>query len=651
MSVQFGRWNFDGRPIDHDYLKRVKPLLAPYGPDDFATHTGANVGIIYCAFHTTKESRHESQPFLTPSKAFLTWDGRLDNRDELISALGDDLTPDCPDVSIVAATYERWGSDGFARLIGDWALSIWEPSTHSLFLAKDPIGIRHLYYTLEDNQVTWSTILDPLVLLPDRKFALCEEYIAGWFSFFPATHLTPYAGIHAVPPSALVLIRNGQANVRTYWDFDPTMGIRYHSDTEYEEHFRAAFREAVRRRLRSDKPILAELSGGMDSSSIVCMADRILGSGSAQTPHLDTVSYFDDSEPHWNERPYFTKVEEKRGHIGCHINLRADGKNALGLKFTSDRFLPTPWSDPSRASESRRQFIECLNLHGARALLSGIGGDEVTGGVPTPTWELADLMVQGQLRILGSQLKAWALSKRKPWFHLFFEAARSFLPLSSMPAAKRPAAWLCSEFVKRNRAALCGYDQRLRLFGPLPSFQVNMATLHALRRQLSCVALPLEPLYEKRYPFLDRDLLQFLYAIPRHQLLRPGHRRSLMRRALVGIVPDGVLNRKRKAFVSRSPLNSIVKEWDFLVGLSQDMISTSLGIVRPEIWCETLEKAMQGREIPVVLVLHTLSVESWLRNIRERGIISTSTLSEPRWPSSSEPEKKLIADPMKIFAG
>ena len=81
-------------------------------------------------------------------------------------------------------------------------------------------------------------------------------------------------------------------------------------------------REAVRRRLRSDSPILAELSGGMDSSSIVCMADTIIARGNAETPRLDTLSYYDDSEPNWNERPYFTKVEEKRGRTGCHIDVR-----------------------------------------------------------------------------------------------------------------------------------------------------------------------------------------------------------------------------------------------------------------------------------------------------------------------------------------
>src|SRR4029077_8194839 len=201
----------------------------------------------------------------------------------LVQRLRNVLTIDSTDIEIVAAAYECWGSDCFVMLIGDWALSLWDPHTRSLILAKDPIGTRHLYYSFDNNQVKWSTILDPLDLFAGKTFALCEEYLAGWLSFLPAAHLTPYVGIHSVLPSSSVLIRPGKHAVRKFWDFNPTKQIRYPTDAEYEEHFRTVFAEAVQRRLRSDSPILAELSGGMDSSSIVCVADRIIGRGAAET--------------------------------------------------------------------------------------------------------------------------------------------------------------------------------------------------------------------------------------------------------------------------------------------------------------------------------------------------------------------------------
>src|SRR6267154_422417 len=276
MSVQFGSWNLDGRKADRQYLAKAGEMLAPYGPDGRGAYIKDNVGILYYAFHTTRESRKEAQPCVTPSGAVPTWDGRLDNREELVRELREVLTISATDVEIVAAAYEAWGTACFARLIGDWALSVWDPRNRLLILAKDPIGTHPLYYRFNKDQVAWSTILDPLVLLAGKTFALEEEYIAGWLSFFPATHLTPYVGVHSVPPSCFVRLEAGRQTSNMYWDFDPSKIIRYRTDAEYEEHFRAVFAEAVRRRLRSGSPVLAELSGGMDSSSIVCMADTII---------------------------------------------------------------------------------------------------------------------------------------------------------------------------------------------------------------------------------------------------------------------------------------------------------------------------------------------------------------------------------------
>jgi len=356
MSAQFGRWNLDGMSIDAGYLANANAIISPYGPDGEGSYIKSNIAIIYRAFHTTRESRCEAQPYFTDSGVIITWDGRLDNRAELISSFSDLLTADSTDLSIVAAANDRWGTDCFSKLIGDWAVSIWNPNSRSLVLAKDPVGTRHLYYSFERAHVTWGTILDPLVLLSGRTFQLNQEYIAGSLSFFPAAHLTPYAGIHSVPPSCFVLLRPGNCSIKKYWDFDPGKRIVYSTDAQYEEHFRFVFGQAVRRRLRSERPVLAELSGGMDSSSIVCMADTMLTHGTGEAPRLDTLSYYDDSEPNWNERPYFTKVEEKRGRTGCHIDISK--QDPLKCVVDGQKFVATPGSAGYR-NESSRQYSRC----------------------------------------------------------------------------------------------------------------------------------------------------------------------------------------------------------------------------------------------------------------------------------------------------
>jgi asparagine synthase (glutamine-hydrolysing) len=613
MSVQFGRLNFDGKLAEQDYLEKVQPLLLPYGPDDQGLYSDGAISMLYCAFQTTKESRCEKQPLVMASGSIITWDGRLDNRAELIRQLSDFVTSDSTDISIVVAAYERWGSSCFAQLLGDWALAIWDPRAHKLSLAKDPIGVRHLYYSFDDKQVTWSTILDPLVLFAGKTFTVCEEYVAGWLSFFPATHLTPYVGIHSVPPSSSVVLRPGKHTVTKYWDFDPHKRIRYSTDSEYEEHFRVAFGEAVRRRLRSDSPILAELSGGMDSSSIVCMADTIMANGAAETPRLDTISYYNDSEPNWNERPYFTKVEEERGRIGWHIDLTH--LNRFDFELGRNHFAAIPGVE-EQATEPGMQFANCLSSQGNRVVLSGIGGDEVTGGVPTPILELADLLSRAQVRMFAHQLKVWALNLRKPWFHLFFTAAGCFLPLSPFsPKTKEGAeAWLNSRLVKRNRGALDGIEFRMRLFGALPSFQGNISTLAGVQKQLGCEVLQATPPYEKRYPYLDRSLIEFMYSVPREQLVRPGRRRSLMRRALQNIVPSEILERKRKAYVERSPIVMLQTVRNHIETILSDPLSVQHGFIDPMIVGRSMIPILCGQDTKGwPWLMKTALFELWLK--------------------------------------
>jgi len=124
---------------------------------------------------------------------------------------------------------------------------------------------------------------------------------------------------------------------------------------------------------------------------------------------------------------------------------------------------------------------------------------------------------------------------------------------------------------------------------------------------------------------MDRGLLEFLYAIPREQLVRPGQRRSLMRRALKGIVPSEILDRKRKAFVSRSPRVAVASEWRSLFALSQQMLSSSMGIIDPKEFQVALDKTRNGQKIAIVVLLRTLGIEAWISNLTDRGVLDIGT--------------------------
>jgi len=611
MSVQFGKCNFEGKPVDPQDLDAVRSVLAPYGPDDEGLLCRGSFGAIYRAFHTTRESRRERQPLVLAAGAgaVVTWDGRLDNREDLIQAVGNGLSAECTDLEIFAAAYERWKTRSFAMFIGDWAVSIWDPQNRSLILAKDFVGTRHLYYSVEKDQVTWCTLLDPLVLHAGRSFELNEEYIAGWLGLFPALHLTPYVGVHSVPPSSYVCLKLGEKRVTKYWNFDPAQRLHYRTDREYEEHFRTVFSQAVRRRLRSDAPVAAELSGGMDSSSIVCMADQLFQSSQAETQRIHTISYYDDSDPNWNERPYLEAVERKRGCTGLHVNIGS--KDSIAFKADHTQFIATPACALGR-DDAAAQSAEFLTSHGIRVLLSGIGGDEATGGVPTPTPELAGLLVTMQFRRLAGRLKAWALSQRRPWHFLLWDAVREFLPMTKFLTDIRPSPWISLEFARRHRQALCGYPQRLQLLErSLPSLQENLHALEALRRQIAIATKSSRALCDTRYPYLDRNLLEFLYSIPREQLVRPGQRRSLMRRALPGIVPDEILFRRRKAYVSRQPANLLAERSLELMAIVKSATSSQIDWIDSDALVMCMKTVQAGDFQDYLPLIRTILFEVW----------------------------------------
>jgi asparagine synthase (glutamine-hydrolysing) len=463
------------------------------------------------------------------------------------------------------------------------------------------------------------------VLFGKRPFQLEQEYIAGWLTFLPAPHLTPYIGVHSVPPSCFVRFTSAQQNTVKYWNFDPAQRIRYGSDSEYEEQFRSLLANAVRRRLRSDAPVVAELSGGMDSSTIVCMADKLLASGAAETPRLSTVSYYDDSEPAWDERPYFSRVEEERGRVGCHIDASS---HELFPAQQEECFRATPGTG-GEGSTAARRFAEYLLSEGSRVVISGTGGDEIMGGVPTPIPELEDLLATVRLRMLAHRLKVWALERRVPWVRLLSKTVNGFLPVNWTHAARRlqGIAWLNRDFANRNRGALQGYLERLQVFGPLPSFQENISALNVLQRQLACEAPAQAPPYEKRYPYLDRCLMEFMFAIPREQVVRPGQRRSLMRRAMAGLVPVEILSRRRKAFVVRAYLDALMSQRNRLMSVCQRMVTGSFGIVDARSFRLASDHAPYDPTFPLVALLRTLNVEFWLKSICELGIVRGANVS------------------------
>jgi asparagine synthase (glutamine-hydrolysing) len=626
MSVQAGILSFDGEPIARDSLTRIGGSLAEYGPDGETTYCDGPLGLLYRPFHTTEESTMERQPHASTGGNIVSFDGRLDNREELMLQLSGALTGDKTDVGIVATAFDRWGTDCFARLVGDWAISVWNHRHRELVLARDYMGIRHLFYHLSPDRVTWCSHLAPLALCR-KNLTLCDRYIAGYLAFDPEAHLTPYQEISAVPPGQFVRIQRAKLTIHRFWFYNTKRPLRYRTDAEYEEHYRYLFCQSVRRRLRTRSAILADLSGGFDSTSIVCMADQILKKEGAETRRVDTFSFYDPAEPDEDDLRHLTKVENHRGRAGFRVNLKGCGDSLL---FGDAPFAASP--NFAGRAEIKVAVSQILQEHKYRVVLSGRGGDEFNGQALNPRVQMADLLLHLRFVELAKQLTAWSLLIRKrPWIQLLFQTLLQLAPTrihARLSQQGKIDPWISPAFAKQHGMSALQMGSTTGVSSVLPSVRDAVHTIVTLSRQTSS----LEPsVIENRYPYLDQQLVEFLTTIPLDQLLRPGQRRSLMRRSLAELLPSDVLARKTKSQVSRCFAVTLEKHWKEVEHLLDRPVSSGCGYFLTAPLRDALVAVKNGQTSPYLLrLLRAITLEIWLRSAEAHGVIGVHHSSAER---------------------
>lgn len=616
MSVLAGYWSLDGNPADRNMLSRMNENLAKYGPDGETTYFDRTAGLLYRPFHTTPEARFETQPYQTADGKILVWDGRLDNRAELILELRNELQECRTNVDIVAAAFRRWGTNCFGKFVGEWALAIWDRVKPELVLVRDYIGTKNLFYYRTSRHILWANYLSALAVCGGR-FRLNEEYIAGYLAFQPAAHLTPYQEISSVPPGHFARLTATSSETIKHWTFEPRHRIHYKTDADYEEHFRTLFRQAVQRRLRVDSPVLAELSGGLDSSSVVCMAHLILQED-RKAQALHTFSCFDPAEPAEDDFHYFVNVEKRLGKNGFHAKLETTG-DSFGLAYQN--FVAIPCLGERREMRSARE--QAIEQTKCKVVLSGTGGDEFLGQAFDPRAYMADLLKQGRFSELWKQMTAWSLPMRRPLLQLMLQLATWFAPPSvraRFAAVAQVETWIDSRFAHRHKLSYLLLDPPEAPKGTPTSVAEMMSMVRSIARQLTN-SLPAA--YEVRYPYLDQSLTEFLISVPIDQLVRPGERRSLMRRALAGILPQEITSRRTKAKTSRCYSVTLMKHWQEIENSIHSPVIADLGYVNASRFAKALEEMKNGCIPPgYIRLLRALVLEHWIRDTVARGIIS-----------------------------
>jgi asparagine synthase (glutamine-hydrolysing) len=458
------------------------------------------------------------------------FDGRIDNRDDLLTCLGD-VSRACSDAGLAQAVFERWGPAGLARIVGEWSFAMWGPAPGELHLARDYMGVRPLYYYAGPYAVEWSADLAELVTRTGRAGRLDDRFAARFMSLSPGPDVTPYDGIQAVPPGVcLSFASSGRRATRTTLWHAGADEIRYRDPRAYEEQLRALWRDAVLARLRSTEPVWAELSGGLDSSSIVCMAALLIAQGVAASPGLRLVSHATLRSPEGDERRFIAEVERQ-------VGVRSE---IVGVEDSYQRVDPARgWLSPYALHGVGLETVERVRAGGGRVVLSGRIGDAIMGCQPDNSSAVHDDLRRGRLVTAAANLHAWSRATRKP----IVELAAALLIGDRQPAPDTAVALL---------------TPRLRAMLDAPRVEAP-AGVRRSKRSLARMILGYSagarldipdraPGVVYAYPFTHRPLVEFMLAIPGEQLSAPGVTRSLMRRAFESFVPPRVIRRISKGY-------------------------------------------------------------------------------------------------------
>ncbi len=593
MSGVAGIYCLDGQPADPELLSRMTDRLAHWGPDRIGHWVHGPVAFGHCLLRNTPESAHEKLPATNDrGDLVITADARLDNRDELLSALGFDTAPNRPmtDSELILHAYDKWGEMCPRRLIGDFAFALWDARRQRLFCARDPLGIKPFHYSFDGKRLLWAS--EPWALLvhgavpgEPNLHLVCLYLVAR----YDEPEETLLRGVLRLPPAHHLTLEAGRLRKLRYWELDPSAVIRYRTDADYAAHFLEVFREAVRARLRSHDRVGAWLSGGLDSSSIVCTARALLEQGVVPDPRLETFSMVFDGLP-CDERRFIGDVARRTGvpanylpwggHCPAPEAEEADRHPDAGYA----RFFL--WKGPALALARQK---------GIRVMLDGFGGDDL---LAAGFHHLTDLARGGKVLALARQLRYDAAysGARSPASLFFAYCLRPLVP-RPLKTALRPLLrpfrgdaipdWVDGAVLSRY-----GGLERLRPVAPRPRFpthsqqgivdllydgwNTNIA-LDVIGRFTARFGV------ELRYPFLDRRLVEFLLAIPDEQRWRGQWPKAVLRRAMKGILPESVRTRKGKADFTPALRLELVERQGRTV---EDLIRTSrlaaLGLVKAD---------------------------------------------------------------------
>lgn len=570
MSAIYGKLNFDGSPVGLDDLNPMENTLNHWDADDKGMWYKGNAGLGHLMLYNTPESLYEKLPLSVNNNRFtITADARIDNRDELLIKLG--ITKEdanlMPDSTLIVKAYEKYREDCVKHLIGDFAFAIWDDEEQKLFCARDHMGVKPFFYYHDDNAFIFASEKKGILSVNGVDSSINDDYLYTLLvspTDQPADK-TLYKKINRLRPAHSLSVSIGRKAPRMakYWTLDLYNEIKRPKYEDYCSELEHYFKTAVNCRLRSAYGIAAELSGGLDSSGVTCVASRLLRQ---RGQNLSVFSNTFAIQADINE----TNITTERTYLDAVIAQY----NITDFEYLTNTYWDNPIDEADfnlRVNEGPEMSDLLWQLpikqramqKGLRTILSGFGGDEMVTNrgrhFIVDLWhkrkyleiarqirkpkhpQLLQLFLNDVFmeRYIGLKYRFGYLSKPLKAVDEFYNVPRRFL-INTHKNIKISSDYYSERF-KSYRHYLASIMLKTSVYN-----RFEIETRYGLYYKI-----------ESRFPMADIRLIQFYLSIPNELKYGYNASRKLYKNSLKGYLPSLLYNKEDKT----GPNAYYLKDW------------------------------------------------------------------------------------------
>jgi|TARA_B100001971_G_C18250478_1_gene577791 asparagine synthase (glutamine-hydrolysing) len=555
-------------------------ILSHRGPDDSGYHVEKNISLGHRRLSIIDLSKKGKQPIYNEDESIcIVYNGEIYNFKEIKSKLeerGHRFNSDT-DTEVIVHAYEEYGEKCLQYFNGMFAFTIWDSKQKKIFVAVDRLGIKPLYYTKIGNRFLFASEIKSLLQYKDLKREVNKKGLIDYLTFrYTPTEQTIFEGIKKLKPGHFLVYKKNKIQINRYWDVNINR-ISKKPIAYYEKLVLKNLKQSVKRRLISDVPLGAHLSGGLDSSIIVAMMKTLVDTD------IKTFSVSFEAEEPFNESRYSNMLADYYGTDHHELVVKSDTMKLLPEVIWH---LDDIDSDPTLIAQ---YLLSEYTRKKVKVVLTGEGADELFGGydefrfltlsekyMKSIPGIMRKKIIPGIIRNTPNRILDHYFhftsslgEKGKERFEEFMESTgnreKSYLTLSSFFSREEKEELYSKKLMDFERENADYIEQIKPFFANANKENIlNKLIYLDLKRRLPYHLLhktdkmTMAHSLEGRVPFLDHNLVEFSFEIPPNYKFNGNIQKYILRKAVKNLIPKEILNRKKHPFVV--PLGNWYKE-------------------------------------------------------------------------------------------